>query len=136
MLKINGHFYILNGTKQWITNGGEADIYTIFAKTDHEKGARGVSAFIIEKGMDAIKRPFIVKRVVRAFESAKDSIEEQLMDKEAGLNTARENLVNAAKKEENLKQYIIHTELKLQQARLICEMLEKTAVLPNKENQN
>lgn len=61
---------------------------------------------IIEKGMDAIKRPFIVKRVVRAFESAKDSIEEQLMDKEAGLNTARENLVNAAKKEENLKSYI------------------------------
>ena len=37
---------------------------------------------------------------------------------------------------ENLKQYIIHTELKLQQARLICEMLEKTAVLTNKENQN
>ena len=36
----------------------------------------------------------------------------------------------------NLKQYIIHTELKLQQARLICEMLEKTAVLTNKENQN
>lgn len=61
---------------------------------------------IIEKGMDAIKSPFIVKRVVRAFESAKDSIEEQLMDKGACLNTARENLVNAAKKGENLKSYI------------------------------
>lgn len=48
----DGDFYILNGTKQWITNGGEADIYTVFAKTDPKKGARGVSAFIIEKGMD------------------------------------------------------------------------------------
>jgi len=46
----NGDFYVLNGTKQWITNGGEADIYTIFAKTDPAKGARGVSAFIVEKG--------------------------------------------------------------------------------------
>jgi alkylation response protein AidB-like acyl-CoA dehydrogenase len=42
--------YILNGTKQWITNGGEAVIYTIIAVTDKAKGARGVSAFIIEKG--------------------------------------------------------------------------------------
>lgn len=61
---------------------------------------------IIEKGMDAIKKPFVEKRVVRAFESAKDSIEEQLMDKEAALNNAREALVNAAKREENLKSYI------------------------------
>ncbi len=42
--------YILNGTKQWITNGGEAEIYTIIAVTDKTKGARGASAFIIEKG--------------------------------------------------------------------------------------
>ncbi len=61
---------------------------------------------IIEKGMDAIKKPFVEKRVVRAFESAKDSIEEQLMDKEAALNNAREALVNAAKREENLRDYI------------------------------
>ncbi|MHB1253592.1 MAG: acyl-CoA dehydrogenase family protein [Candidatus Humimicrobiaceae bacterium] len=51
----DGDFYILNGTKQWITNGGEADIYTIFAKTDPEKGARGVSAFIVEKGTDGFE---------------------------------------------------------------------------------
>lgn len=61
---------------------------------------------IIEKGMDAIKKPFVEKRVTRAFESAKDSIEEQLMDKEAALNNAREALVEAAKREENLKSYI------------------------------
>ena len=45
-----GGGYVLNGTKQWITNGGEADIYVIFAMTDKAKGARGASAFIVEKG--------------------------------------------------------------------------------------
>jgi len=46
----DGDDYILNGTKQWITSGGEAEIYTIIALTDREKGARGASAFIVEKG--------------------------------------------------------------------------------------
>ena len=46
-----GDRYILNGTKQWITNGGEADIYTVMAVTDRNKGPRGVSCFIVEKGM-------------------------------------------------------------------------------------
>ena len=41
--------YILNGTKQFITNGGEADIYTIVALTDKTKGPRGASAFIVDK---------------------------------------------------------------------------------------
>ena len=48
--KRDGAFYLLNGTKQWITNGGEAEIYTVVAITDREKGARGASAFIVEKG--------------------------------------------------------------------------------------
>jgi butyryl-CoA dehydrogenase len=47
--KLDGDYYILNGTKQWITNGGEADIYTIFAMTDPGKGARGASTFIVER---------------------------------------------------------------------------------------
>jgi butyryl-CoA dehydrogenase len=42
--------YLLNGTKQWITNGGEAETYTIIAMTDRSKGPRGASAFILEKG--------------------------------------------------------------------------------------
>jgi butyryl-CoA dehydrogenase len=46
----DGDSYILNGTKQWITNGGEADIYTVIAITDRARGARGASAFIVEKG--------------------------------------------------------------------------------------
>jgi len=47
-----GDEYILNGTKQWITNGGEADIYSVIAMTDRTKGGRGATAFILEKGMD------------------------------------------------------------------------------------
>ncbi|MBT3295236.1 MAG: acyl-CoA dehydrogenase [Verrucomicrobia bacterium] len=46
----DGDEYILNGTKQWITNGGEAEIYTVIAMTNKAKGARGASAFIVEKG--------------------------------------------------------------------------------------
>ncbi|RMG66733.1 MAG: acyl-CoA dehydrogenase [Nitrospirae bacterium] len=46
----DGDYYVLNGTKQWITNAGEADIYTIIAITDRSKGARGASAFVVEKG--------------------------------------------------------------------------------------
>ena len=45
-----GNKYILNGTKQWITNAGEAEIYTVIALTDKAKGVRGASAFIVEKG--------------------------------------------------------------------------------------
>lgn len=46
----DGDYYILNGTKQWITNGGEADIYVVLAVTDKNRGSRGFSAFIVEKG--------------------------------------------------------------------------------------
>jgi butyryl-CoA dehydrogenase len=48
--KLEGNEYVLNGTKQWITNGGEAELYTIIAITDRSKGPRGASAFIVEKG--------------------------------------------------------------------------------------
>lgn len=48
--KLEGNKYVLNGVKQWITNGGEAEIYTVIAMTDKSKGPRGASAFILEKG--------------------------------------------------------------------------------------
>lgn len=48
--RLEGSEYVLNGTKQWITNGGEAEVYTVIAITDRSKGARGASAFIVEKG--------------------------------------------------------------------------------------
>ena len=47
-----GDEYVLNGTKQWITNGGEAEIYTVVAMTDRSKGGRGATAFIVESGME------------------------------------------------------------------------------------
>ncbi len=46
----DGATYVLNGTKQWITNAGEAEFYTVIALTDPTKGARGASAFLVEKG--------------------------------------------------------------------------------------
>ena len=46
-----GGYYLLNGTKMWITNGPDADTLVVYAKTEPELGARGVTAFIIEKTM-------------------------------------------------------------------------------------
>jgi alkylation response protein AidB-like acyl-CoA dehydrogenase len=46
---LDGDHYVLNGTKQWITNGENASVYTVMAKTNPTKGARGISAFIVEK---------------------------------------------------------------------------------------
>jgi isovaleryl-CoA dehydrogenase len=46
-----GGFYLLNGSKMWITNGPDADTLVVYAKTEPELGARGVTAFLIEKGM-------------------------------------------------------------------------------------
>jgi alkylation response protein AidB-like acyl-CoA dehydrogenase len=45
-----GDHYVLNGLKQWITNGGEAEIYTVIALTNPDKGARGASTLVVEKG--------------------------------------------------------------------------------------
>lgn len=47
-----GDHYVLNGTKNWITNGGRAEVYLVIAQTDREKGHRGINAFIVEKGME------------------------------------------------------------------------------------
>ena len=47
---LDGDEWVLNGTKQWITNGGEAQIYTIVAITDRSKGARGASMLVVEQG--------------------------------------------------------------------------------------
>jgi len=46
-----GDHYVLNGTKMWITNGPEADVLVVYAKTDPTAGSRGITAFLIEKGM-------------------------------------------------------------------------------------
>ena len=46
-----GDRYVLNGTKMWITNGPDAEVLVVYAKTDPEAGSRGITAFLIEKGM-------------------------------------------------------------------------------------
>ena len=47
---LDGDHWVLNGTKQWITNGGEAEIYSVVAITDRSKGPRGASMFVVEAG--------------------------------------------------------------------------------------
>ena len=50
-----GDHFVLNGTKMWITNGPEAEIIIVYAKTDPKIGSRGITSFIIEKGMPGYK---------------------------------------------------------------------------------
>lgn len=49
--KRDGDHYVLNGNKMWITNGPDADVLVVYAKTDPDAGSKGITAFIIEKGM-------------------------------------------------------------------------------------
>ncbi len=50
-----GEEFVLNGSKIWVANGGIADVFLVFAKTEPEAGAKGISAFIVEKGMPGFK---------------------------------------------------------------------------------
>jgi isovaleryl-CoA dehydrogenase len=50
-----GDAYVLTGSKMWITNGPDADVAVVYAKTDPQAGARGITAFLIEKGMSGFR---------------------------------------------------------------------------------
>ena len=50
-----GDRYVLNGSKMWITNGPDAEVLVVYAKTDPEAGARGITAFLIERGMPGFR---------------------------------------------------------------------------------
>ena len=50
-----GDHYVINGTKNWITNGGTAEVYLVIAHTDIDKGHKGINAFIVEKGMEGFE---------------------------------------------------------------------------------
>jgi alkylation response protein AidB-like acyl-CoA dehydrogenase len=50
-----GDYYLLNGTKNWITNGGSASVYLVIAQTHPEKGHRGINCLIVEKGMEGFE---------------------------------------------------------------------------------
>ena len=50
-----GDYYLLNGTKNWITNGNSASVYLVIAQTDPKKGSHGINAFIVEKGWEGVQ---------------------------------------------------------------------------------
>ena len=52
----HGNEFILNGSKMWITNGPDADVYVIYAKTDPEAGSKGITAFIVERDTEGFSR--------------------------------------------------------------------------------
>ncbi len=53
---VHGDRYVLNGSKMWITNGGDADVLVVYAKTDPQAGAKGMTAFLIDKGMKGFSK--------------------------------------------------------------------------------
>lgn len=95
-----GDRYIINGSKIFITNGGEADVYIVFAKTDPSKGAKGVTAFIVEKGTpgliigkDEEKMGLYGSRTVElSFENMEVPEENRLGEEGEGFKIAMANL--------------------------------------------
>jgi acyl-CoA dehydrogenase len=95
-----GDHYIINGSKVFITNGGEADVYIVFASTNPEAGSRGVSAFIVEKdtpglivGKDEKKMGLHGSRTVQlTFEDMKVPAENLLGEEGQGFKIAMANL--------------------------------------------
>ena len=80
---LDGDNYILNGSKLWVTNAGVADFFVVFAKTEPDKGVKGMTAFIVEKNFDG----FIIgkkenKLGVRASDTRPISIENCVVPKE------------------------------------------------------
>ncbi|OZS77678.1 acyl-CoA dehydrogenase [Tetzosporium hominis] len=96
----DGDHYKLNGSKVFITNGGEADVYIVFANTDPEKGSRGISAFIVEKdtpgfivGKDEHKMGLHGSRTVElTFEDMRVPAENLLGQEGEGFKIAMANL--------------------------------------------
>ncbi|MEK4523241.1 acyl-CoA dehydrogenase [Psychrobacillus sp. FSL W7-1493] len=92
--------YVLNGAKVFITNGGEADVYIVFASTDASQGSRGISAFIVEKdtpgfiiGKDEHKMGLHGSRTVQiTFEDMKIPVENLLGEEGEGFKIAMANL--------------------------------------------
>lgn len=95
-----GEHYVINGSKIFITNGGEADIYIVFAVTDPTKGSRGISAFIVQKdtqglliGKDEKKMGLDGSRTVSlTFEDMKVPVENLLGEEGKGFKIAMANL--------------------------------------------
>lgn len=79
----DGDFYVLNGQKTWITNAGIADLAIIYAKTDKEAGAKGITAFFVERGMEGFStRDLHDKLGLRASNTAEIFLENCRVPKE------------------------------------------------------
>ncbi|SJZ63506.1 acyl-CoA dehydrogenase [Garciella nitratireducens] len=80
---LQGDHYVLNGTKIFITNGGVADIYIIFAMTDKSQGTKGISAFIVEKDFPGFSIGTIEKKMgIRGSSTAELIFEDCIVPKE------------------------------------------------------
>ena len=98
--KLVDDHYIINGSKMFITNGGEADVYIVFANTAPEKGTYGITAFIVDRdtpgltiGKDEKKMGLHGSRTVAlSFDNMKVPVENRLGEEEGGFKIAMANL--------------------------------------------
>ena len=96
----DGDFYILNGMKNWISNGLSADYHLVMATTDKEKGHKGISAFVVEKGIEGFGHGVKEDKLgIRSsdtcsltFESCKVSAENLIWEEGKGFNFAMNTL--------------------------------------------
>jgi acyl-CoA dehydrogenase len=93
-----GKNYILNGTKHYITNATVADIFTVMAVTNPEKGAKGITSFIVEKGMPGFKVGTVERKMgLRGSHSAELVFEDCEVPEENVLGEVGQGYVNALK---------------------------------------
>lgn len=94
----NGDAYILNGTKHYITNADVADIFTVMAVTDKDKGAKGITSFIVEKGFPGFKVGSLERKMgLRGSHSAELIFEDCEVPAENVLGEVGQGYVNALK---------------------------------------
>jgi butyryl-CoA dehydrogenase len=95
-----GDYYVLNGTKAWVTNGGVSEVYLVFAKSDPDAGARGVTAFLVEPSFPGFcvsryeeKMGLHLSRSAEiVFDNCRVPIENRLAEEGQGLKIALESL--------------------------------------------
>lgn len=88
----DGDFYVINGTKRYITNAPEAGIFTVMARTSQAKGAEGISAFIVEKGTPGVSLGAIDKKMGQKGAHTCDVIFDNVRIPAANLIGAREGV--------------------------------------------
>lgn len=94
--RLDGDHYVLNGSKVWVTNGGYSSVFVVFAKTDPEKGAKGMSAFIVERDFEGFNIGKKEDKLgVRASDTRVISIEDCRVPKENLLGKENEGFKQA-----------------------------------------